>query len=83
MVLREAGFTLRGRTSFEVTHRWTASSLAGFVWSTSILPRPAFGERAGEFQAELAERLAPYPLTATVGFAFDLASRGPGRAGTR
>jgi SAM-dependent methyltransferase len=73
-VLSAAGFSVSGRFSFSVPHRWTVPALAGFVYSTSFLPRSVFGDRAAEFEAELGDRLAG-ELVSPVSYAFDLASR--------
>jgi len=70
-VLRSAGFSPAGRSTFTLPHTWTASTLAGFTYSTSFLPRRLFGTQAGAFEAEL-ERLLPGPLT-DVSYAYDLA----------
>jgi SAM-dependent methyltransferase len=83
-VLEEAGFEAVGRFTFEVDHRWTVPELAGFVYSTSFLPAPLFGDRAPQFEAELANDLAPHlrdgALADRVGYAYDLARKPAGRA---
>lgn len=72
-VLVEAGFAFIGRHEFEVEHRWTVPELAGLVYSTSFLAAPVFGELAPEFEAELADQLAPHGVLAErVSFAYDL-----------
>jgi hypothetical protein len=73
-VLSAAGFLCSDRVSLSVPHRWSVGALAGFVYSTSFLPRSVFGERAAEFEAELGERLAG-ELVSDVSYAFDFASR--------
>ncbi len=78
-VLAAAGFEAAGRRTFEVEHRWTVPELAGFVYSTSFLPAPVFGDRAPEFEAELANELTPHlregALLARVSYAYDLARK--------
>lgn len=70
-VLTAAGFPPPSRFTVVVPHRWTALSLAGFVYSTSFLPRSLFGDRTAEFESELAERL-PGELTSRTSYAYDL-----------
>jgi hypothetical protein len=77
-VLAEAGFEPRGSREFHVEHRWTVAELAGFVYSTSFLAAPVFGELAPEFEADLAEHLHGGALVEQVGFAYDLARKPAG-----
>lgn len=75
-VLADAGFESQGRHQFHVAHRWTVADLAGFVYSTSFLAAPMFGDRAPAFEADLADHLAPQlddgVLVEDVSFAYDL-----------
>ena len=78
-VLAAAGFELRGRIEFTEQQAWTVADLAGLAGSTSVLPRPVLGDRAAEFQAELADQLGPFlvsgRVTGSVRAAVDLARR--------
>lgn len=82
VVLAEVGFETIGRFAFQVEHRWTVRELAGFVYSTSFLPAPVFGDQAPRFEAELANELAPFTrggaFIEQVGYAYDLARKPPG-----
>lgn len=60
MIIQAAGLIPAGRHQVTERHDWTPSALAGFVFSTSFLPITIFGDRAAEFEADLAERLEPY-----------------------
>jgi SAM-dependent methyltransferase len=80
-VLSATGFANRGRFTFSTTHRWTVATLAGFTYSTSLLPRAVFGDQAAEFEAELADRL-PGELTSLTTYAYDLATKPLSRAAT-
>jgi SAM-dependent methyltransferase len=79
-LLEAAGFSLQGRSSFAVSHQWTVPELAGFVYSTSFLPRSSFGDSAGAFEQELNSRL-PGALVSRVSYAFDLALKSTGMRG--
>jgi SAM-dependent methyltransferase len=74
-VLAGAGFEAGGRFTFEVEHRWTVAELAGFVYSTSVLPRKVFGDQAPRFEAELADELGDGALVDRVSYAHDLARK--------
>jgi SAM-dependent methyltransferase len=82
-ILREAGFEICGRFTAPVTLRWTIQSLVGYVYSTSVLPRPVLGGRAGEFEADVRRRLLEVagegPYVQETEFACDLALRPPSR----
>jgi SAM-dependent methyltransferase len=79
-VLVAAGFEAVGRYEFSVEHRWTVDELAGFVYSTSFLAAPVFGDRAPEFAADLAKHLGPHgALVDHVGFAYELVRKPPDR----
>ena len=56
-VLRRAGFDYVGRFEFTTTNMWTVEKLAGFMYSTSLLNRHVLGDRTGELENDLAERL--------------------------
>ncbi|WP_238012150.1 class I SAM-dependent methyltransferase [Dactylosporangium sp. AC04546] len=81
-VLADAGFELIGHYEFQVEHRWTVAELAGFVYSTSFLAAPVFGDRAPAFEADLANRLESHlhngALIDQVSFACDLVSKPTG-----
>lgn len=59
LVLRRAGFDYAGKFEFTVELTWTLETLAGFVYSTSVLNRRALGDSAAAFEHALADRLAP------------------------
>lgn len=75
-ILTAAGFYSVERSEVELDHRWTVIELAGFVYSTSFLAAPLFGDRAAEFEADLQRRLQPYTRDGTlvdqVSYAYDL-----------
>jgi SAM-dependent methyltransferase len=77
VVLAGVGFAPLGTHEFRVSHTWTPASLAGFIFSTSFLARPVFGDRAAEFEADLAHELPPHFLD-EISFACDLYARPPG-----
>jgi len=56
-ILEAAGFQLACRYEFPVDHDWTADSLVGFYFSTSVLSREALGGAAGDFEADLRREL--------------------------
>jgi hypothetical protein len=58
--LRRSGFEYAGKFAWMVEQEWTVETLAGFSYSTSILNRNVLGDRSGEFEKELAERLLPF-----------------------
>lgn len=78
-VLAEAGFSIVGRQSFLVEHRWTVEDLVGFVYATSFLPRTVVGARAPAFEADFANRIGRYAhdgiLFQTVSLAYELGQR--------
>jgi ubiquinone/menaquinone biosynthesis C-methylase UbiE len=78
-VLAEAGFQLVGSNRFPTEHEWTVDKLAGFAYSTSVLPRSVLADRADEFEAELSRALGSHTtggkLRQTIDFAYELASR--------
>jgi SAM-dependent methyltransferase len=80
VVLERSGLQFAGHFEFTVPQVWTLESLAGFIYSTSILNRTALGDRVAEFEMELAERLlrcepsGNFELTAS--YSYDLARKG-------
>jgi SAM-dependent methyltransferase len=78
-VLRDAGFEVLGRFGVSVTQEWTPDGLVGFVYSTSLLPRSALGERAGDFEADVRRHLAQAagsgPYVQATEFACELSRR--------
>lgn len=79
MIIQAAGLIPAGRHQVTERHDWTPSTLAGFVFATSFLPITVFGDRAAEFEADLAERLQPYVkdgrLPDNVSYAYALFAR--------
>ena len=80
-VLADAGFVVEGRYEFAEMHDWTLAELIGLVYSTSILPRSVFGDRAGAFESDLGACLGAIEPSGVfrerAGFAYDLATRPP------
>jgi hypothetical protein len=78
-VLRESGFQLAGSCQFTATREWTPETLAGFVYSTSVLSRQALGGLAPAFEKDLQRELrAGEPtgrLRQEIRFAYELARR--------
>jgi len=78
-VLAAAGFKMVGRHRFTVEHHWSLAELTGHIRSTSFLPPAVLGDRAGEFDADLAATLRAHNdedvFTQTVSFAYDLARK--------
>lgn len=78
-VLSAAGFEVVGRHALTTEHRWSLAELAGHIRSTSFLPAAVLGDRAAEFDADLAATLLPNNdagvFTETVSFAYDLARK--------
>jgi SAM-dependent methyltransferase len=56
-ILRAAGFEILGRQEFGVSLTWTATEIAGFVASTSVLSREALGPDAAVFDVSLRQTL--------------------------
>jgi SAM-dependent methyltransferase len=84
VVLENAGLEFVGRRTRSVRHDWTLESLAGNVYSTSMLPRLLFGGLAAEFEQELESELrackptGPLTFAQEISFAYDLARRPQG-----
>jgi SAM-dependent methyltransferase len=56
-ILRDAGFEHGGTYEFEVAHEWTAETIIGFLFSTSILSPAALGSNAGAFKRDVSSEL--------------------------
>lgn len=78
-VLSAAGFEVVGRHAFTAEHHWNVAELAGHIRSTSFLPPAVLGDRAAEFDADLAATLRAHDdedvFIETVSFAYDLARK--------
>ena len=76
-VLSAAGLQYVGKFEFPTVLTWTLEALAGFMRSTSTLNRQVLGDRAAEFERDLADRLASYTiggvLQQTASFAYEMA----------
>jgi SAM-dependent methyltransferase len=59
-ILEAAGFSYDGRFEFMRDDTWTLVSLVGFIYSTSILSRPALGSETAAFEADLMNRLGRF-----------------------
>ena len=79
VMLQNAGLDVLGTRTFSARHDWTLESLAGNVYSTSVLPRSLFGELAAEFEQELDRELRAVqpdgPFVQEVSFAYELARK--------
>jgi SAM-dependent methyltransferase len=72
-VLTDAGFRSLGKREYSVSHEWTAESLIGHAYSTSVLSRAALGDCAPDFESDLRNSLAAHaPCTHQLSFACDL-----------
>jgi SAM-dependent methyltransferase len=56
-VLERAGLVYEGKFEFSVAYRWSVESLAGFVYSTSLLSRAVLGTRIDDFERDLSRAL--------------------------
>jgi len=56
-VLREAGFREVASHSFVVRQCWSADSVLGYLYSTSVCSRRVLGDRAAAFEAEMRSAL--------------------------
>jgi SAM-dependent methyltransferase len=78
-ILREAGFELAGRRTFEAVHDWSPGAIAGFLASTSVLSPLALGPLAADFNRELRALLTAQAsdgrLRQQLSYACDLARR--------
>jgi SAM-dependent methyltransferase len=57
-ILSDCGFAPAGRYTFLVDHEWTADTLIGHAYSTSVLSRAALGALAPDFEADVRRELA-------------------------
>lgn len=78
-ILEQAGFDVIGAHQFLAGHDWTPRTLAGFLFSTSVLSRPALGDLAPAFEEDLRrEMLGCVPAgrwRQVVSFGYQLARR--------
>ena len=75
-VLTDAGFDQLGNRDYSVSHEWTADSLIGHAYSTSVLSRAALGDSAPDFEADLRNSLATHaPFTHQLSFAYELSRK--------
>jgi SAM-dependent methyltransferase len=75
-VLTDAGFDYLGKREFSVAYEWTAETLIGHAYSTSVLSRAALGDSAADFETDLRRTLLPHtPFTHRVGFAYELSRK--------
>lgn len=78
-VLARAGLEHVGRWELVRQERWTAETLAGFMYSTSILSRDALGDRAPALERDLAALVDAHGTAGTVqadaGYAYELARK--------
>ena len=78
-ILRATGFEIVGRQEFPVSHVWTATEIAGFVASTSVLSPAALGPDAAAFDVSLRQALLEQEpggqFRQDASFAYDLARR--------
>jgi SAM-dependent methyltransferase len=52
-ILQDCGFEFAGRQEFQASHEWTADSVTGYLFGTSVLSRAALGDQAGELSADI------------------------------
>jgi ubiquinone/menaquinone biosynthesis C-methylase UbiE len=78
-ILRVAGFEIVGRYEFVEPCDWDLESIAGYVYSTSLLPVSVLGDRRAELEADLADRLLAIEPSGRfrdeASYAYDLARR--------
>lgn len=78
-ILRDAGFELAGRRTFDSVHDWSPDTITGFLASTSVLSTLALGPLAADFDREVRALLtAAAPdgrLRQRLSYACDLARR--------
>jgi ubiquinone/menaquinone biosynthesis C-methylase UbiE len=78
-ILRATGFEMIGRQEFSVSHVWTATEIAGYVASTSVLSPTALGPDAEAFDVSLRQALFEQEPSGQFRqdmiFAYDLARR--------
>lgn len=75
-ILGDCGFEPIGRYTFSVDHEWTADTLIGHAYSTSVLSRAALGGLAADFEADVRRELAASDAVGrfrqVIEFAYDL-----------
>lgn len=78
-VLASAGFDYVGRFEFRRDERWTAASLVGYLYSTSILNQDALGGHATALERDLAWLVGSFAeggaLVADASYAYQLARK--------
>lgn len=79
LVLRQAGFEGIYSAQFLTPHEWTVDALIGFVYSTSALPRSAFGDQAITFEHDLRRELCTFAtddrVSHDIDFAYEIGRR--------
>ena len=79
-VLKAAGFEVLGVHDFPTPHEWTVDQLIGFLYSTSVLSKPALGAHAPAFERDLRDRLVAVApdgvFRETIDFSYTLARGG-------
>ncbi len=78
-VLTDAGFVVETpRYEYAGTHDWSIEELIGLVYSTSVLSRVVFGDRAAEFESDVEAQLREVQPSGVfcgpTSFAYDLAT---------
>src|SRR5262249_27868296 len=85
-VLRDAGFEIVGEYEFLRLQDWTIPELLGWIYSTSVLPRPILGDDVDAFERDLETRMRAIEPSGVfrenVSFAYDLAVTSPRREGS-
>jgi hypothetical protein len=78
-VLRRAGFDYVGRFEFTAAQTWNASSICGFVYSTSFLSQGVLGDQREAFERDVERCLRGFEsadaLTITASYAYELARK--------
>jgi SAM-dependent methyltransferase len=76
-VLRRAGFEYVGKFEFRAQQIWTVETLIGFMYSTSLLSRQVLGDKAGDFERDLAGHLLSHQVDGvfaeSASYAYELA----------
>ena len=79
VVLASAGFEYAGKSAFVREQRWTPETLAGYLYSTSILNRNALGGHVEDLERDLASLVDSYGVEGVVvadaGYAYELARK--------
>jgi hypothetical protein len=78
-VLANAGFEYLGKFDFMREERWTAATLTGFMYSTSILNRDSLGDLTEELERDLTSLVDSYGsrgvVVAKAGYAYQMARK--------